>query len=282
MAKKSSVKGPALHGSRHPFVYAVQQALKDHKYLHHGQLRSPHNSDESYLDIRSSPECLPRLLNFADSLLQQLEARGYTILNKDGWDSCTTVTILGQEVGMKFSERLHQVLYRDTPDGKWEASHGGIPAFRSKYGMAPSGVLQLVVYNPPFASYRTTVWSDKPKKGLLENQLDDIVNGMEVLARKWKIEQEERERRWKEAAEKREAEARIKAEREAQEAEYRAMIESLHNNARLWEECDRMRRYIDAIEQSAQGSSREQDLCDWIRWARAYIESIDPILNQQR
>lgn len=156
-------------------------------------------------------------------------------------------------------------------------------------GLTPSGNLRLTIYAPPLSNYgKKTAWEDGPKKGKVEQQIGKILDSLEPFAdgiKKERLEREEWNRRWKiKEEERRKRKAAQLVERQRFEAERRkveARRTQLHEDARIWNECHRLRAYVDAVEQSARerGLSVESNekLGRWLAWAREYIESIEPL-----
>lgn len=142
-------------------------------------------------------------------------------------------------------------------------------------GLRPSGTLALKVDEFTRAPVRKT-WSDRSTRPL-EQQLNEIVAGMLLVAEAKRRDEQERLRQQEEY---REAERRrLELERQRQEEEARRR--ELHTQADRWASSRRLRRYLDAVERAAAGRgdkdapSVEQQR--WLTWARRYADELDPL-----
>jgi hypothetical protein len=118
------------------------------------------------------------------------------------------------------------------------------------------------------------VWSDG-KRQRLENCLNSIIAGLRAAAEGEKAlrlrreqrereRQEEQRRRWEEEERRRKEEEKIKH------------LEKLVAN---WNQSRRIREFLSEVEKAAaeNPANKTDNLSDWLSWAHAYADSVDPI-----
>ena len=110
------------------------------------------------LDIRVAPSNVKRALRFMDMMLRLLRGRGHGVIIK--YDS-TQAIVKGQELKMKFREKMKRVVVNDRTWGNTE--------------MHPTGVLSFSV-----EGYGGKEWKDDKKP--LESYLPEILVWMELKA----------------------------------------------------------------------------------------------------
>lgn len=233
-----------------------------------------------------SQENLHRALCLAEALLKTLEKKGYTITISNGWRTATTkVNVLDEPVGVRLDEKLQRVSVGPPTVAKfrnktWQWENG-------EKVLMPSGLLRLMLYEPKGSYIKPErIWIDGPKKGKIEDHFEEIIDSFEQVAQKLKRERQEQEERWAEQRRKREEEARIKAAEGARRRGISTRTRRLYEEARSWEECATLRRYVKAVEEtlrrSADGWRLSPEQARWIKWAKEYIDSIDPLLSLDR
>jgi len=113
-------------------------------------------------------------------------------------------------------------------------------------------------------------WTDS-SRGKLEPQAPSIVRG--VLLAGVALQRREAERRRREAEWERQRKlAAERAERDRQELQRRAHAIAM---MRRWEAAERLRRFAEAAETAA--ANRDEDLSEWLAWARSYADAMDPL-----
>ena len=143
-----------------------------------------------------------------------------------------------------------------------------------KWDFAPSGVLTLQLISPAgsdFATYRES--SRRP----LETRLRDALHALQTRAND--------EKRWREEkrlSALREAEAQHLAYLARQRREAReSLINELERQAGAWQRARMLRRYVRAAEKAVGECRPSADLqgqaVDFLRWAAAYVEQLDPL-----
>jgi hypothetical protein len=146
--------------------------------------------------------------------------------------------------------------------------------FDPKFREEPSHALSLVLRE---------YWGRSVKKSITETAnrpLESRLNDFVVEAVKLAHERSEWERRRIEREEKDRLEQQARAARERQRQAEIAKGKKLEEDAENWERSRRIRNYIDAVVEAAQQRGDRTDagdLADWLAWASAYAESIDPL-----
>jgi hypothetical protein len=124
------------------------------------------------------------------------------------------------------------------------------------------------------AKYLSNVIIHTPKT-LLEQRLHQVVAGALDLIEEHRIRAEEQECRrlaWQDAKDRHDRQVEFgKLELE--------QLERLKTNAAQWLKTERLRQYIDAVEQSAvRNGELSEKLTVWISWARIKADCIDPLV----
>lgn len=243
---------------------------------------------DNYKGLRSAPAeifnfevthgAINRALLVGDTLIKALERQGIRVW-VDSEKSRTLIGIGDTSLPIAISEHVartkHEVTaaeqkaierWRRSPN-RWGAGyHYPSPP---DYDYHPTGKLTISI-----GVYPSRSWSDTPKT-LLELRLHQVVAGALDLIEEERLRTEEQERRRL---------ARQKAkDRHDRQVELRkqelAQLEKLKASATQWLEAERLRQYIDAVEQSAVSNGRaSEELADWIAWARIKADCIDPLV----
>ena len=122
--------------------------------------------------------------------------------------------------------------------------------------------------------YPSRSWGDTPKTPL-EQRLHQVVAGALDLIAEHRIRAEEQERRrlvWQTEKDRYDRQVELRK----QELE---QLEELKVSATQWLEAERLRQYIDAVEQaSVRNGELSEELKDWISWARIKADCMDPLI----
>jgi hypothetical protein len=171
--------------------------------------------------------------------------------------SQTFVVIDGEKIQISLGEKNKRVEYIDEYKQQTKDYH-------------PSGVLYL---KKEGRSYSSKEWKDGPRKGLLEDQLLNIVDDLVEIAREEKEEKE----RLKKSREAQAEKDRIKREhRERQDLEL-AKFRELLLDAHGFSLATMVRDYANAIEAKATASNNLTDeIKEWILWAKKRAGWYDP------
>lgn len=219
-----------------------------------------------------------RALLVGDTLIKALERQGIKVW-VDPEKSRTLIGIGDTSLPIAISEHVartkHKVTaaeqkaierWRRSPN-RWGAGyHYPSPP---DYDYHPTGKLTISI-----GIYPSRSWSDTPKTSL-EQRLHQVVAGALDLIEEERIRTEEQERRrlaWQKAKDRYDRQVELRKQELAQ-------LEKLKASAAQWLEAERLRQYIDAVEQSAVSDGRtSEELADWIAWARIKADCIDPLV----
>jgi len=137
------------------------------------------------------------------------------------------------------------------------------------YDYTPTGVLTIQVGRWPSKS-----WKDTPRKQL-ELRLGEVVGGILVLIQDTHAKEMEEARR---AEAQRRAVARYEflSKRRAEEIE---RFKKLELQANEWERAAKIRAFVAAVEEQAKADAEiSAEQCEWIAWARAKADGLDPLV----
>jgi len=219
------------------------------------------------LSVSVSPKQLPRALRIVDSLLKACEERGFPAVVGREQDSCAKIKVHGEELEFSIrehSKRTDHVLNRQEEKERRLGRGWGIP----HYDYTPSGILTFTI--DEYGNGRRCRWSDQNKR-LLESRLNEIIVALVRISvtvlKPRRIEAERHHQVWIEEEERR----RI----------YRAKTEALTENLKRWQEVQRLRAFIDAVEAAAkrrwQAPPGATPIAEWLRWARDVADASDPL-----
>ena len=175
--------------------------------------------------------------------------------------------------------------YRGTSADSWW--HRDRPIPRGAYDAAGNGKLQIELHTDRawIAHGRQRHWSDRAS-WTLEERIPDLFRELAERVEEGRRHDEEKRIANQGAAEeaRRVAEERQRRWQIAMERARDALIESdramaLQRQAEAWHTATLLRRYCDAV-QANYGDRAET--VDWLRWARSYITTIDPLREPPR
>lgn len=243
---------------------------------------------DDYKGLRSAPGevfhfevthgALDRALLIGDALIKALERQGIKV-----WvESAKKLTFIGLGetfLAIAISEHVARSKHEVTVAEKkaierWQRSpnrwSSGYHYPRAPdYDYHPTGKLTISI-----GSYPSRSWGDTPKTSL-EQRLHQVVAGALDLIEEYRIRAEKQERRrraWQEAKDRYDRQIVRRQHEQSQ-------LERLKINAAQWQEAERLRQYIEAVEQSAaQNGKLNEELADWLSWARIKADCIDPLI----
>ncbi|MDP4533507.1 hypothetical protein Q9252_15280 [Marinobacter salarius] len=243
---------------------------------------------DDYKGLRSAPGevfhfevtrgALDRALLIGDALIKALERQGIKVWV--GSEKKLTFIGLGETfLAITISEHVARSKHEVTVAEKkaierWQRSpnrwsSGYDYPRQPDYDYHPSGKLTISI-----GSYPSRSWGDTPKT-LLEHRLHQVVAGALDLIEDYRIRAEEQERR---RLARQEAKDRYDRQMAFRQHEL-AQLEKLKTSASQWQEAQRLRQYIDAVEQSAARNGELTDgLTGWVSWARIKADCIDPLI----
>ncbi len=255
--KKSSLKNP------HRLVERTEACLSKTKPDDKGLL---YTYEKDCLDLVVSPQNLDRALKIYDTLIKVCEVRGYAIsvLNSQR-GAKTIVNVLGENLEIGVRERYTE----KTSDKSQRRS--SVYQLR-EYG--PSGSLSLLIKNAWHAKQKS--WNDG-RCQIIEDCLNDFLEGMVHAAGSEKAIREKREREERERREK----IRLYEEAKKEQEEEQAKVKKLGQEAKDWIEAQRIRSYIMAIKEKAVSNGDEihpdSDLGRRLTWANQQADRLDPL-----
>lgn len=245
VAKRLSNPDPLIVAAKNNF----EERSKERWYLDRGMART----DRGFLNIRVSPNLIPRALRFMDALIKLLRSRGHSI--KIQYDD--TYAVISDE---DFKIKLMEVHSRFKKDEHWGSTE-----------YIPTGKLAF-----KFIDYHGQEWVDGRKP--IEERLAEILAKLELEA------QREKEQRAANAEERRIREERERIAREEQARRHRELndFKSLYTKAKQWQQARFMRDYLKALKADAVAKNNlTEDLSNWLQWANEKVDWYDPLVNKK-
>jgi hypothetical protein len=243
---------------------------------------------DNYKGLRSSPGeifhfevtrgALDRALSIGDALIKALERQGIKVWVE--FEKSRTFIGLGEtSLAIEISEHVARTKHEVTVAEKkaierWQRSPNRWSAGNHypgppDYDYHPTGKLTISI-----GGYPSRSWGDTSKT-LLEQRLHQVVAGALDLIEEHRIRAEEQERRrlaWQGAKDRHDRQVELR-KRELEQ------LKRLKTNATQWLEAERLRQYINAVEQSAvRNGELSEELTVWISWARIKVDCIDPLV----
>ena len=230
------------------------------------------------LDLAVTGESLERAIELMTTLLDALQPLGFDVrVNKSAGKTelIQNGTILSLRMWEKIDRKPHVVTAAEQrkQDQYYSASHRGprldyphIPQF----DYVPTGRLTITV-----GGWGGRNWNDT-LRSRLESRIDEVVGGIVACMEKHRIELAEEARKkalYEEARDRYESEVRRRQEERGKLSQLR------RDAARHWRAM-RLREYIAAFEARAHESGPlSPEARDWIAWARAKADWIDPLTD---
>jgi hypothetical protein len=220
---------------------------------------------------------LERALDLFNALIFGFAKRGSTVeVNPE--KKCTVLIIESTQVELSLTERVRRKEHVDTPEeAKAKERYWKLPHYAGReypgtprYDYLATGILTLKAGRWPSRS-----WNDTERTPL-ERRFPEVVSGLILLAAEIHAREEEQA---KEAERRRLAKEHYTRIMEQRKRE-RGLFEDLEAKAKKWKRATRLRAYVDAIEQAATLEGELTDeLLDWIGWARAKADWLDPMIR---
>jgi hypothetical protein len=269
--KETPIAVPERLTSPHPLVRSTIEALKNLTPDETGILRS---RTSGCLNVRVGRQSVGRAMRIMDALIKALEARGSTVsvVERDRTHQ-TCVRILDETIEIELREGLNRKEKQFTAAELRERERFSWLRDRKEYQFYPSGNFVFTILEYCGQGVRK-VWSDG-KRQRLENCLNSIIAGLRAAAegeKALRLRREQREREWQE-------EQRRRLEEEERQRKEEEKIKHLEKLVANWNQSQRIREFLSEVEKAAaENPAKETDnLSDWLSWARAYADSIDPI-----
>jgi hypothetical protein len=222
------------------------------------------------LSIAVSPKNLSRAFNIMNTLLKELEQRGFQIkieMNYHGRNETFAVSD-GQKIQIELRETLKM--------NKVKIDCEKYPWRQSDYErvFAPTGELRFEIKNV-YGGNVKKIFKDGTNK-LVEDQLNNIIinmyksiNYLNLRGQEW-----ERERKIQEEKEK---ERNLILQRQKQEGEKTKYLLQL---AKRWNKANVVRNFVKELEKTLiEENALTGERKNWIQWALVNADKIDPIMK---
>ncbi|MFE3856787.1 hypothetical protein ACFXPN_37340 [Streptomyces griseorubiginosus] len=241
----------------------------------------------SAVDTRSQPEVIPlylsrpltdRALRIMHALFTEAESRDYTVETQTDLqrgESVHTVAIVirGRAFPLALTERTAKVPHEPTPQELRQQERN--PWTRlPKYDEEFNGRLALGA--PTGSWYQHSYSYSDGARWTLESRLGHLLQDLERLAAE--AERREREKELRDAEQRRRWYAAVAQAREQQIEQHRATV--LTGQIRAWRQAAEIRAFCQAAR--ASDAPVVADEADWLEWAEAYAEQLDPLQGPLR
>jgi hypothetical protein len=225
------------------------------------------------LALRVSLSSADRAACILDALIKALDQRNFiTSIRQRGDVFETSVRVGEEDIEFKMDETVQRVDRKATEKDK---SKWHFP----EWEWIPTGRLTLRIENYRSDGVRKS-WTDGGKQRLEDSLNNFMVKLVEVAERSkiYRLELEEREKE-RRAQEERRALATKKREEEA------ARIRGLNDAADKWYNARSIRTYVEAVRSAIATippESQDHELIEWLDWASAYADRVDPLIPTPR
>jgi len=214
--------------------------------------------------VRITPATIDKTLSLIEQVARAAAENGYPIDHQ----GATGFSVNGVSISAFFSEvirRVDHVATKEEMAKPWYKLVGP-----QRFDFFGSG--QLKVEFAALAGSRT--FTDVPGQSQIDEMMQALLD-LEVRSKK------ELERIDARTALSRVAEARRDGARKAAEARMQALAE-LEDEATKWVQASNIRAYIAALELRTSSMAERTKAMDWIKMAKEYVESINPIERRLR
>lgn len=257
--------------SPHPLVRATIDALKDSTPDDTGILRT---RASGCLNVRVGRRSVGRAMRLMDALIKALEARGSTVsvVERDRTHQ-TCVKMLDETIEIELREGLNRGEKQFTAAELREREKSSWLRDRKEYEFCPSEKFVFYILTYCGEGVRK-VWSDG-KRQRLENCMNSIIARLGAAAEGVKAHELERER-WER---ERQEEQRRRWEQQERRRKEEEKIKHLEKSVGNWNQSRSIREFLFEVEKAAAEDpiKKTENLSDWLSWAHAYADSIDPI-----
>lgn len=261
----------------HSLVVATSKRLRRREGWPEGSLLR--SAPKEVLNLSVTKDALDRALALTDTLIKALEKEGFCFeIDTEKGTTWLKWSETGTRMAFSISEHVKRSVHVITPAeerarkrywdrSRWDhaASYPSIP----HHDYTPTGTLTIEVGRWP-----SRKWNDTPRIQL-ESRLGEVIGGVIVLARDIHAKDQEEARR-KEAyclAVKR---YEFLTTRRADEV---SRFEALETDVTNWERAAKLRAFADAKERQLRAvGGPSTDQADWLAWARAKADWLDPLM----
>lgn len=221
-----------------------------------------------HLDIHVTQDCLDRACLIMDTLIKEIESRGFKALTISDRPLKTVIEVDGEPIEISLDEIVRRTDYKPTAEEKkrYKERSWMLP----RYDHHPTGNLSLNIRDWQAPRKK---WSDGKRQNL-ENCLGPFIQSLRETASCIKAARKQHrldQIRWAE-------EKKLREERERLARIEKKKAEKLMADTNDWHQAERLRVYIAQVEALPEIN---EALSEWIDWAKSYAEKIDPINNPE-
>jgi hypothetical protein len=253
----------------HAVTRAMRQELRRQKPDDYGAIRC---LEPDALPVRIHPGSTDRLLKIADALLKGFVTRGFELRpGRKGVRFASRLQIVVDREAFEISieERMRREAHKPTEEEQARRRRG-LFVYSRTYDYVPTGELTLKI-DPCYGSGLQSSWRDT-RHQRIEDRLAEV---MVSLRRQAALREAEREKAKRKAARFEQEQQRRGELRARIEAERRA-VAKLEQDAENWSRAERIRAFVAAAERRPAGAD-EAEQPDWVEWARACADRLDPL-----
>jgi hypothetical protein len=261
---------PATIGTYHPVVREFKERSDRHEV---------------------SRAALPRVLRILQALVAEAERRGYTVqlapepqthggYGARDWtgpnDGHLVISARGLAVRVRVCEEgIQSRAYWTRQNRRFDPRRRTwtLPSL-TEFEAKATGRLVLEFVNAYWPDGRVHRWADR-KAWTLEDKLPDVLRGVEVCV----ADYEERQRQAAHEAAERHRAQEAAAEEARKRRAYQQRADVLAEQVSRWRACQDIRDYCRAAEAA---HPADPGTADWVGWARAHADTIDPLRTAPR
>ncbi len=257
----------------HPSVERTLKSLESARGDEKGIVRP---KARGCLDVAVGKSSINRAMKIMDAFLKALESRRYPVSILEGEKGRATIaTILEENLAFRLEEayeRKEKPLNRDQKENlaKWGY-------YFREYDYILTGNLSIRITQGGYDGERKSCSDTKTRR--LEDNLNKFMVLLINAAQGSKRDRQEAEERQR----KREEDHRRWQEEEERRYREQERVKEFDSLLAAWINCQNIRCFIQAVEQSAAGKgieiAPESDLSFWISWARKRANALDPIIS---
>ena len=231
--------------------------------------------EKAPLDVRVTKDSVHRALLLFDALLKALVTQGFAVGGED------VSSIEGVGLSISITEGLHYVEVEPEEhnlNGKYSFQHD-----RRTRKQVPSGILTMEISGKQDGwRYASGLrWRDGKRKKLEDHLTEIVARLSQIPAQKREHEEYLEQQRVKEVVE-RERQRKVahrRAEIKQAIANEESKLEELVSEVESWEKSQKIRRFIEAMEnrQRKTGNTDDPNFVRWVKWASDQANRIDPL-----
>lgn len=222
----------------------------------YGTYRGITTTSNGIISISVAPKNCNRALRIMDKIIKLLKQRGHNVVVKS---NTTIVVIKEEEIKIRLREKLKRITI---PDAKYSWNN-------TDY--VPTGILSFKIDEYPEKEFNDT------NNITLEEQLPKILTKLELISKKIKRDNEDREIRHQEYLKKREIEEAIKKRHVNEIENFKKLLE----NSERWKKATDLRNFIHELENKAiKENTLSEELSNWIKWSNDKADWFDPLVNK--